>query len=383
MNISNFLNSSSELAEQNDENIESAATQSTFASIYSDGFWRYSAIEWKLRTFAVCTTFSVGSLSVLLNAYIVGIFLFYPEFRKVEFYPLALNSFVDIFGCGIIVMISDLFTLGFSWNYDIMDYAYNGKFIRKIGELYENNILYQCSFHHLRLLLTQYCTGPCVLFLAFDRYFAVCWSTRAQRIMSRNVKIICAAAITLILISIYISAPLRTVLVYDNGKGRLQCDAMMYKSAFRKVIVDTVVFYCGPAFISLVLYIRVGAILLKTKSKQAVRNRNLTIALLFSTLYWIACWFPATFQTVRASITFESQYDFFGQKFSYYIFEEACILLLLSHAYINPIILMFVSRKFQQPMRRWFNRSVSTKFSKLFSTTSSGSTSQPQMSSNN
>ena len=58
-----------------------------------------------------------------------------------------------------------------------------------------------------------------------------------------------------------------------------------------RLIVETVVFFLIPAFLSAALYIKVG-VTLKRQKKRAERNRVLTLAFALSWLAWVICWSP-------------------------------------------------------------------------------------------
>ena len=52
--------------------------------------------------------FVTGALSMALNGYIVAIFAISSHFRKLEYYPLARNCLIDIFGAGIVAIVAEV-----------------------------------------------------------------------------------------------------------------------------------------------------------------------------------------------------------------------------------------------------------------------------------
>ena len=61
-----------------------------------------------LINFFLISQFVTGALSMGLNGYIVAIFAISSHFRKLEYYPLALNCLVDMFGAGIVAIVAEV-----------------------------------------------------------------------------------------------------------------------------------------------------------------------------------------------------------------------------------------------------------------------------------
>ncbi|XP_063721810.1 uncharacterized protein LOC134848338 [Symsagittifera roscoffensis] len=127
---------------------------------------------------------------------------------------------------------------------------------------------------------------------------------------------------------------------------------MMYSDPKVKLYVDGIFFYLLPSLVCIVLYCFTGYQLMKSKGNKKVRNRNLTIAFLLSNLIWIIVWIP---QMYAASLTVFKQLSFaetMKQPFSYYIINRYRFLSYVSHSYANPILVLFISKRFQEPIKR-------------------------------
>ncbi|XP_075253178.1 uncharacterized protein LOC142344976 [Convolutriloba macropyga] len=241
----------------------------------------------------------------------------------------------------------------FSWNYDTNNWAFKGKLMRYLGVYYATDLKIDCVFSHLRALLTQYTTGPCILLLAVDRYISVCWATRAKQILSQKTRRFLCLALLFLNIAIFITAPTRALLVYyRSGRQRLSCETMMYSKYETKIVADLVMFYAIPAFVSIFLYSFTGYQLLSSRNNKKIRNRNLTIALIASTVYWFLCWLPNAFLSIYSRVRGTSS-GLYQQEYWYYVLSEYRHMVYLSHAFCNPLFILFVSRRFQEPFFNW------------------------------
>ncbi|XP_075264597.1 uncharacterized protein LOC142356628, partial [Convolutriloba macropyga] len=131
-------------------------------------FFDFDELRWKLKLWILVFVFVTGTFSICLNTYIVALVTRVKEFRKPEYFPLAINSFIDIFGSGFVVMAAELFESSETWNYDKRYYAFTGRFMTRLRYHFIKSPAVNCVCIHLRMLLTQYATAPCVLLLAAD-----------------------------------------------------------------------------------------------------------------------------------------------------------------------------------------------------------------------
>ncbi|XP_063721970.1 uncharacterized protein LOC134848439 isoform X2 [Symsagittifera roscoffensis] len=327
----------------------------------SYGYWDYLLIKWKIRAGSLTVMSFTGLLTLVLNTYIVCLFLFARQFRKLEYYPLALNSFVDIFGSGLIPPITEFMFATYEFNYERGRDAFTGYFFRYFGERYQNNYrVANCLAYFLRYLSAQYATGPCVLVLALDRYLAVCWPHQVKQILTRRVRVAICTTITLIILFIAIaSSAIVSKNLLDGGST---CTTMIWGDLLTRNNMDGLLFYLLPASISCVLYCITGYRLTQMRGSQRVRNRQLTIALILSTVFWMVCWAPQTAVAFYDNTIMDNfNFEYYNQTMFYYIMQEMMALSFLSHAYVSPLLILFISRKFQEPFRRWWQISIIAK----------------------
>ena len=148
-------------------------------------------------------------------------------------------------------------------------------------------------------------------------------------------------------------------LLIVNSDVKLQ---KLLKSSEKKVLItaeslikgDAIILFFIPAAITSTLYIFVGIKLAKSKTKR-VRNRDLTIAFLLSCLLWIFFWLPNEVMKVLDSFSAVARVNEFTMgraiqklfaKFSGALFEFSPL--------INPLVFLFVTRGFQQPIKNLF-----------------------------
>ncbi|XP_063721745.1 atypical chemokine receptor 3-like [Symsagittifera roscoffensis] len=334
------------------------ATTTPYMNRFSQGYLDYELSEWKLKLAILVVTFVTGALSMGLNGYIVAIFAISSHFRKLEYYPLALNCLVDMFGAGIVAIVAEYMDSTYSFNYDKGDWAFDGPLLRVIRKTYVKDYRVSCLLTHLRFLFTQYANPPCLLLLAIDRYVAVCWATRAKQIMTKTVRVVSCSLVTLLILAIFVAAPARTLHKYYSQNGYLDCDSMMYKDPKVRSLVDGIVFYLAPAVLCLVLYGRTGYVLMQSKGSKQIRNRNLTVAFILSNVFWIVCYIPQHVLTLYGNHIIDSNRDLLKQSKAYYIGSDLRHISYLAHSYVSPLLILFISRRFQEPFRRWWSRKV-------------------------
>ncbi|XP_063721539.1 neuromedin-B receptor-like [Symsagittifera roscoffensis] len=180
--------------------------------------------------------------------------------------------------------------------------------------------------------------------------------------MSRKVRMVLCWAITALLVAVFAAASTRVWINF--GTNYVSCTSMMYKSAHVKNLLDTVFFYLVPALISLTLYSVTGYRLMGASRNRKLRNRNLTIALIFSTVFWIICWAPQSYYYLYSTYAIGEKdfgWKIYKQDLGFFVLEEMKTSLVMSHAYVSPLLILFISRKFQEPFRRWWHKYVASK----------------------
>ena len=116
-------------------------------------------------------------------------------------------------------------------------------------------------------------------------------------------------------------------------------------------IFDNILFFFIPGFVSLALYCMIGRILMKTR-KQRMRNRNLTIAFLTACVFWIIFSLPRFLLLEHWALYIEKDLNRYRiQGWLYFIWFRTANLLYSSFSMLNPLIFLFISRKFQKPIR--------------------------------
>ena len=143
----------------------------------------------------------------------------------------------------------------------------------------------------------------CTLALAIDRYITVCMASDARRIMTVKVRITMCLGIIFAFITVCSASLLRiTYRIVEHDE--YSCLELIYGTMLTRYFVDGILFFLLPALISLLLYIRVGLTLARARGSTQTpsRNRNLTIAFIFSCCFWIICWL-LTFVTMIVDVT--------------------------------------------------------------------------------
>ncbi|XP_075259987.1 uncharacterized protein LOC142351728 [Convolutriloba macropyga] len=347
----------------------------------SEGYIRYWEVLWKLKLGLFSFQLLTGVVNFVLNTYIVCLITFNKHFRKLEFYPLAVNSFVDIWGATLVVVPHEFILLSTLFDMHKFEHVFTGGIWDTMRQWYYlSGFGPECTFYFFRVVFSQYTTGPCVLLLALDRFCAVCMPHRVKDILTRKVRQVLCGGLTVMLIAIFICSCARMKYKWDNGY-RL-CYSTMYKTFERKIVLDTIFFLVIPGFLSFCMYSAVGWELMKRRrSSKHIRNRNLTIAFLFSTVFWLVCWTPATVEyALRMTRGLLKGRNTLNQTFFWYIFGQIKETLhgnltnkqlvvtnfvqrlqdpiFLAHAYINPLLILFISRRFQEPARQWWRKHI-------------------------
>ncbi len=125
---------------------------------------------------------SLGTLSLILNAYFICCIVGLTDLRKLQFVPLAWQAFCDIIAVSI-----------FSNSYGIKQLfpvAYEPGHEEMTSQQY-----WYCIGLKLSLLLNEYSTGPVLLLFAVERFILVVLPFRAKSILSTKYYIVSSVAV--------------------------------------------------------------------------------------------------------------------------------------------------------------------------------------------
>ena len=132
---------------------------------------------------------------VIMNVLLLTFLFSYKEYRSWQFFPLMMQSVVDIIGPVISNMAFE-WKLYINWPDIAARILEEYEYMKEPVILRSENVqvvfgIASCFLMHLRCLLNEYSTGYCILATAFYRYLLVCHPTsNAGRRISKKLAVI-------------------------------------------------------------------------------------------------------------------------------------------------------------------------------------------------
>ena len=109
-------------------------------------------------------------MTLLLNGYFLGVLGSKKDFRKLEFFPVMLQSMIDFCGFGIVTLFIESLRMTTFFNWNEMQFKMNGALARAIRDAFIPTFqIWLCLSGYFKSILNTYCTGPCILAMAIDR----------------------------------------------------------------------------------------------------------------------------------------------------------------------------------------------------------------------
>ena len=280
---------------------------------YDYSRWKYSFEE--LRTFyswSTVFTMTGSALSVFLNVFLIISLLVVEELRKMIFFPIALQAFMDVLGPGISNVIHVIWSQGLLWYIENSPSDYDYLYKTELSYLYEFaasttvNGIFTCVLIFFKSILNETSTGFCITASAFIRYCMICHPAK-DLLTSTQLKGLSTTIVLLILVSLvfnglafmFIFEPFDYAYSdYRTGtkakKFVLQCSR--YNFSLNYPLWRMTVYLIMPALLSAFFYFKICRVLLNCKRNEE-RNRNLTLAFLANWLLWVVLWTPYYFLT--------------------------------------------------------------------------------------
>ena len=223
---------------------------------------------------------------------------------------------------------------------------YTGRFWYDIQRLNLQVLFWNCYSSFLLTRVPETFTGLRTLVLAVDRFILIVLPLRAAQLLTKKNRIIVYTLLTvpaLALTAFEAVKKLEQDVAYNAPKDVCLLFPDIELLSFTNISHATaLVFYLTPGVLSLLLYSGVSYVLLK-KPTNAGRNKVLTIALLFSCIFWLLSWGLAYWLRFSSYGPSGLVSDFIkcvaGLVEPEYVSQEAGLLLSLS----TPIIQVFSS----------------------------------------
>ena len=285
------------------------------------------------------------------NGYLIGCFAKVQEIRSISYYPVFLQSVVDLIAVGISCTAYGCLTI-----YSLKD---DSDIVLATSNLpiWLSKCLCICVF--LFTLVNKYTTPFTMLAVAIERYYRVCkpFDVNSQR-FEKVEKII---TIIITVLPVVFLTPELAFIIYQSvpfqhgiwdGLNRSSCEFGLLEINRRiRWIVNSVIFFFIPATACFVLYIKV-VIELRKMLTQVERNRELTILFMISCFAWIVCWLP---EGVGNLVLPPTDPDF-NEKVAFWIFRQFYSNLTLLFSAVQPILLILSYRPIKEPIAVLFSK---------------------------
>ena len=298
--------------------------------------------------------------------------IFYEkELRSIKYYPVGLQAFCDIL-IGYRVFDYSLYVLLIRYSINEENewkYTYNGKVaeLMRSFQYKKEEFLYEHAYTASEFLSFVYSdlnlitTGYCVLVIAIERYIMVCHPFRAKQIITKTSRIISCVFLTIFLLGYVIRS------FYCSNILKMWSSSWYYKLDFACIdeykseeLFESLFFFVAPAILTTILYTFVAVRLRKTRANRD-RTRDITIAFLTSCVLWIILWFPEEASRLIDAFCHsddkECQTDYNRpETVAYVILQSFNSEMFFLYSMINPVVLVFVCRDFQKPVKKLFQR---------------------------
>ena len=210
-----------------------------------------------------------------------------------------------------------------------------------------------------RSKLNYYSTSFCMVVIGLERYILICQPFAAKKFLTKRNRIKVATFLTtsIVIVSLHHFFCAWGRFATKLTSFRAEICLFSRKELFSIIFISS--FYIIPALVTLMLYIPVGIRLRKTKFHQS-RNRDLTNAFIISYIFWVVLWLPITTTTILKTFTTNwNQKGGDAISINQTIAEGLAYIdweFFLLQTLVNPLIFFFVSRGFQNPIRKLFGK---------------------------
>ena len=179
----------------------------------------------------------------------------------------------------------------------------------------------------------------------------VCLAHRAEEILTEKKRICMYTILTLLTLTI-MGAALSIPLFFNEAWDCELTFYCLYGQTYRerralKHLVDGLIFFFVPFLISVALYYRVIRSFRNMVSNNK-RNHSLTKAFIISNALWIFLWMPEFLFGVVFTFIDPLKGDYY---FALLVNSGFTVNIMKLYSCANPIILVFVCRPFQQPLK--------------------------------
>ena len=298
--------------------------------------------------------------------------IFYQkELRSIKFYPVGLQAFFDILiGYNVFDHSLGMLLMRYSINEENeWVNRYDGKvanFLRSF-QYKKADFLYEHVYRANEILGFIYTdvnlitTGYCVLVIAIERYIMVCHPFRAKQIITKTSRVITCIILTLFLLGYVIrSFYCSYILNMWSSSWYHKMDFACFDEYRSEELFESLFFFVAPAILTTILYTFVAVRLRKTRANRD-RTRDITIAFLTSCVLWIILWFPEEASRLIDAFCpgnrMDCQVEYNKPEIvAYVILQSFDSEMFFLYSMINPVILVFVCRDFQKPVKKLFQK---------------------------
>ena len=206
--------------------------------------------------------------------------------------------------------------------------------------------------------LNEYGTGICILVLAYERYVNVCHPHEVSELLTDSKRIKIYFVMTLTIISFTVADAYNRFVTDDWVCDEAPTFGSKRDYRFRFIIslLSGTIFSYIPAFISIFLYLKVGKILISSKTRVQ-RNMNLVLAFSVNCFVWVVSLCIKMCQDV--SELYLELYVPLWDRYKYPTDNNIFAATLLSFApcftsILSPFVLIIVQKNYRKPMIKIF-----------------------------
>ena len=240
----------------------------------------YGYLEWErepiVRAFTIKTliTCFMSFVCIVFNSLLFTFLLSKREYRNLKFFPVFVQTAVDILGPGAANLIYEVIAYmgitGFVTDaaMSLSSLYFRGFDLGMLEDFSRVRDMKGCILTFFRSLLNEYTTGLCVVATAFIRYILVC---RPTSTLFKNKKALIAIAVAIVLggvsalcanLIVMTAHFLENMTSYDRIRiFYVKCDDVSHRETTR-LVIESCLFLGLPALFSMILYTLVGVKLL-------------------------------------------------------------------------------------------------------------------------
>ena len=240
-----------------------------------------------------------------------------------------------------------------------------GKFKPRFAQYKVPIMFWTCYSSFFLTRIPETFTGLCTLVLALDRFVLIVLPLRSAQLLTRTNRIVVYTLLTV---------PALALNLFEAAKRSQEAMTHEVKNDICLLFPDiellsftnishatALLFYFTPGLLSLLLYSVVSYVLLN-KPTNAGRNKVLTIALMFSCIFWLLSWGVAYWLRFRSQgpsgLLFDLMKCVVGvhEEDYYEVNDEVALLISLSTPFIqvfsslmNALCLLVICKMFWEP----------------------------------